>query len=136
MIPLGVLAGQVKPAFNYVVNGDFASSTGWTLGSGWSISGGKAVASSAGAGSTLQTTAADTMTTGTYRVTFTVSNYTGSGAVAPRVANTTGTKRNANGTYVEDIVVASVDNQFIQFVSSGLTALNASLDDISVIKIA
>jgi hypothetical protein len=61
-----------------VVNGDFASGTGWTLGTGWAVGTGTLNASAAGTGVTA--TRASVLTVGLYyQITFTITAYTNGG---------------------------------------------------------
>lgn len=109
-----LLASGQSLGENVIGNGDFASDTLWTKGAGWTISGGKAN-KAAGGGSLSQIFG--TLASGTYRVTYTISNWTGSGAVTVAITGTgpvtNGTARSANGTYTEDLTVSSPDG--IQF---------------------
>lgn len=102
-----LLASGQQLGENVVGNGDFASDSLWTKGTGWTISGGKAHC--AGAGSLSQTIAA--LSSGVYRVTYTISNWGGVGSIRATIngvgPDTDGTARSANGTYVEDLTISS-----------------------------
>jgi hypothetical protein len=86
-----------------VSNGDFSSSTGWSVSSPWAISGGHLVRSSASSSnpSALQSSGlAKALVTGAlYKVIFTVS--VSAGSVRVGVGGTLGTARSASGTYTE-----------------------------------
>lgn len=105
-----LLASGQQLGENVVVNGDFASDNLWTKGTGWTISGGKAN-KAAGGGSLSQVFGA--ISSGTYRVTYTISNWGGSGSIAVAITGSgpseIGTSRSANGTYTEDLTVSAPD---------------------------
>ena len=97
-----------------VTNGDFATDTAWTKGTGWTISAGVADVSGAQGGDT-DLEQGITVTDGdSYEVTFTVLNYT-AGTITPRVGGTAGTARSANGTYTEVIVAGSGSAPELEF---------------------
>jgi hypothetical protein len=78
--PSGYGLYEFQPALSYpnlVTNGDFGSSTGWTLGTGWSI--GSGVLTKTGANATSATTplSADIKAGYTYRLTFTLTRTAG-----------------------------------------------------------
>ena len=107
MIPSAYKDGKlysIRPVPEYgaelVTNGTFDTDSGWNKGSGWTISGGKANASSA----TSDFTQTISYTLGkTYRISYTISNYS-SGSVRTLLgAYIAGTTRSSNGTYIEDI---------------------------------
>lgn len=80
--PVGLMLDKSKGLVlgsELVTNGDFSSSTGWTLGSGWSISGGRANIDGTNAGSSLLTLAAGVSATAgkVYKVSFTYSSTSG-----------------------------------------------------------
>lgn len=108
-----------------VVNGDFASDTVWTKGTGWTISGGSANrVPSAGSENLTQ----NILTVGKYyELTFTVSNYV-AGSVTPLI----GVSGNlvsvtANGTYTYRGVCAGNTTLYFQ----GNPASNLSIDNVS-----
>jgi hypothetical protein len=83
---------------NIVTNGNFATDSDWSKGTGWTISDGKAhadVSSTAALSQTLSTGAGNT-----YDVTFTISNLT-AGSIQPQFGGTlaTPTSANSNGTH-------------------------------------
>ena len=85
-----------------IVNGDFATDTGWTKGAGTTISGGSANFA-ASVGYVLYNAAVSGMAAGgVYDVTFTVSNYV-SGSIRAYLGVTAafGTTVSANGTYTQ-----------------------------------
>lgn len=98
------------PAVNLIVNGDFATTTGWTLGTwGWVITGGKCTKTENGGSSVDQTV--KTLDYGkNYSVTFTLSGVTGGQIVFATGFGGAGhetTPRTANGTYTETISTAA-----------------------------
>ena len=110
-----------------IVNGDFATDSNWTKGTGWSISGAlNAVAT---------TSTAFQINTGivsgkTYKVTYTISNYV-SGSVRIELGSgnvSVGTIRSANGTYTEYIV--ALGDETIYF--DGIVSFTGSIDNVSV----
>lgn len=108
----------------FIENGDFATDTIWTKGSGWTISGGTANAS--GASSDLEQNASEPLIEGmSYTVTFTMTF--SSGSVTPKVGGTSGTTRTSAGTYTETIIAGST--QVIEFTGS---SFNGTIDDVSV----
>lgn len=111
---------------NMVKNPDFVRDEFWSKGTGWTI--GSGVAS--GAATTDAITQDIGVSAGnTYRVTFTVSNYS-SGSVRPAIGTTgIGTARTANGQYIEDITYAGTGS-LVSF--KGVTAFTGDIDLISV----
>lgn len=117
---------KIVGGLEYVINGDFASSTGWTLGGGWTISLGAAQATSAS--SDLSTTAAFTLVAGTgYTITYTIT--LSAGTVTPSIGGTAGVTRTGAGTYTEVIVAGAT--QLIAFTGAGFTGTvdNVSAND-------
>ncbi len=90
---------------NIVNNGDFATDSDWTKGSGWSISGGKAVGSATGA-SLYQADGANYTSGKLYKVTFEVLDYV-SGSVRPEVTNVAGSYVSSNGVFIQYITATS-----------------------------
>lgn len=110
------------------VNGDFESSTGWTVAAGVVISGGVATFTNATSSSALFRSASVSVGK-TYQVTVVVSSYT-SGSLNARLFGglAVGASITAAGTYTFRDVVTSA-NFNIGFVASGATAV---IDNISV----
>ncbi|OUU70628.1 MAG: hypothetical protein CBC27_08485 [Opitutia bacterium TMED67] len=91
-----------------IINGDFATDSDWTLGTGWTISNGKLRADNV---SLINTFQAYVYTSGkTYKVTYTISDYV-KGEVRFQLGGgggtVNGTARDANGTYTEYIVATN-----------------------------
>ena len=109
-----------------VVNGDFATDSVWTKGTGWTISGGTANVASGSDGAALSQ---DICQVGVVnRVVFTISNYTGSGFVRLRTGGALQVQDfSANGTYTFDVVPTSVSFSFARYVTGSL-----SIDNVSV----
>ena len=103
----------------------------WTFGTGWSTDGTKAIAT-ASSNSNL-VTSASILNGNTYKFTYTVSDYSGSGTVKPMlgtVGAVSGTVVNANGTYTENLV-ANANQSTIAFRTGG-TAFTGSIDNIVI----
>ncbi len=86
--PVGLMLDKSKGLVlgsELVTNGDFSSSTGWTLAGGWSISGGKLVGGNAG---NLASQASVTTSGSWYKVSFDYNCTTGASI---RICNTSGT---------------------------------------------
>jgi hypothetical protein len=113
-----------------ITNGNFATDSDWTKGTGWSISGGVANCDGTNAALLFQSLSGTT-TNDTFKVTYTISNYIsgsvfvgfGSGLNQPN-----GTTRNANGTYTEYLTKTSVSTSF------GFKSISfiGSIDNVSV----
>jgi len=106
----GSVARVINPALalgrDVVINGDFASDTVWTKGTGWSIAGGVAHCDgSQTANSNLQQPDIISKSK-TYETTFTVSNRS-AGGVRLSLGGAAGVKRTANGTYTEIITAGT-----------------------------
>lgn len=116
------------PSANMVVNGTFDTATDWTPGSGWTIP--TPVATGTAASGNLEQTAANTLVLGTnYRVVYTISNYVG-GDVTMVLGGNSGTARSANGTFTEDINIATLTDQLISLQPGA--AFTGDIDDIEV----
>jgi hypothetical protein len=112
---VSVATAVFSPAFTkYVVNGDFASSTGWTAGAGWTIAAGVATAVLSSAALT-RTSAALLVTGKSYSITYTITRSAGS--VVATIGGTSGVSRSAAGTYTETIVAGA--SQLIGFTGTG-----------------
>ena len=120
-----------------VENGNFLSSTGWTLGASWAITTRTLLTGYASytAGST------DTMyqdvngvTGKVYLVAFTVSNYVGAGSVTASMGTGSGTARTADGTYIEEITSSGTNPQRLTFTpAAGGTSFD--IDNVSVLRV-
>jgi len=116
-----------------VTNGDFASSSGWTLpGVGTnSITGGQAVLSGA-SGYLLRT--GTSITAGQwYRVSFTVTGYSGSGTVRPYIQASPvfGSNVTGNGTFVQ-YLLATTTNANTEIGLNFASSFTGNIDDISI----
>ena len=131
---------SIKPAQSFgselVTNGDFSTDSDWTKGTGWTISGGKAISNSAVAFQSLTQAGAISNSNGrTYKVKFTISDYS-SGGVALYIS---GFINNsffvfANGDYEYNLTVSSGTSGNVEFLThSG--GFIGSIDNVSVKKI-
>jgi hypothetical protein len=109
-----------------VTNGDFATDSDWTLGTGWSIEDGKANVDTASNNRIEQ----DGIVSdgNTYAITFTILNYN-SGSIRLRLGNTYGEYTSGNGTYTQYIQCTTNDKFRIYASSSGA---DLSIDNVSV----
>ncbi len=112
-------------------NGGFATDTDWTKGTGWTIASSAASCDGTQTGNSDLEQAITTSSGTTYRVTFTVSNYS-AGTITPIVADGSGTAINADGTYIKDIVASTGSN--LQFRAD--SDFVGTLDTVSVAKVA
>jgi len=111
-----------------VVNGDFATDSNWTKGTGVTISGGKA--NWINTINNVGVTQSGIMTSGkNYKVVFTVSNYS-SGSVRLRYPSIT-ERITSNGTYTY-YINATDTNLYIQGETNGDANVNFSIDNVSV----
>ena len=118
-----------KPVPSYgaelVTNGNFATDSNWTKGTGWTISGGTANGTGSVISSIIQQ---PTYIVGrTYKLTFTISNRT-VGTIRPFIGVTSGLFYTSNGTFSENIVYSSGTDVNIQKRDS----FNGSIDNVSV----
>jgi len=111
-----------------VTNGDFATDSNWTKGTGWTISGGKANASSA----TSDLIQSISFTLGkTYRLTYTISNYS-AGSVRTFIgAYVAGITRNSNGTFTDLLTPTNASSNSLLYIV-GLSGFVGSIDNVSV----
>ena len=112
---------------NVVINGDFASDTIWSKGTGWTIAAGVASCDGSQVANT-SLTQADLIPAGKdYEATFTVSNYS-AGSVRIVLGNVEGTFRSANGTYVQAITSINAGNLKIE----GNATFVGDIDNVTV----
>ena len=85
-----------------VTNGDFATDSNWTKGTGWSIGGGVAISDGSSGYSFLQQTSVNILNGKTYKISYSVTSYT-SGSVEVGVGGTSNNniQRNSVGDFVE-----------------------------------
>lgn len=132
-VPRGGGLYEFQPAFVYpelVTNGDFSSSTGWTLGTGWAVASGKAT-KTAGSGSDLSR---PILVEGgkVYRVNFTISARSAGTLIVKTntglVGDTSATV-SVNGTYSR---LFRAPPGVTSIVLTADAAFNGSVDDLSV----
>ena len=116
---------------NVVINGDFATDSNWTKGTGWTISSGSANCDGSQTGTTSLTPLLDNVVNNvTYIVEYTISNYS-SGSISIKLGNTGyGAVRNANGTYREEIKALATTFPRTQFNAD--SSFDGSIDNVSV----
>ena len=108
-----------------VTNGDFATDSDWTKGTGWTISGGKAVAA-AGTSSRLEQSISDL--SGKFcKVNLTLSDYGGGGSIYIDFGSTNSSYINTNG---EHTVYGTFDQNKVEIFKGG--AFSGSIDNVSV----
>jgi len=108
-----------------ITNGDFATDSDWTKGTGWTISGGKAVAV-VGTSSRLEQSISGL--SGKYcKVNFTLSDYGGSGSVYVDFGSTNSSLINTNA---EHTVYGTFDQNKFELFKGG--AFSGSIDNVSV----
>ena len=111
-----------------VTNGDFATDSDWSKGTGWTISGGTANCDGTQSGNTDLSQNITTDTGKQYKITYTVSNYSaGSIFIRLNSGNVTSTK-SSNGTFTEVLSGASGT----QFILRANLDFNGSIDNVSV----
>jgi hypothetical protein len=120
---------QVVSTTELVTNGNFATDSNWTKGTGWTISGGKANVASGSDGSALSQ---DISKVGVVnRVTFTISNYTGSGFVRLRTGNSSQVQDfSANGTYSFEVIPTTTTFSFARYMNGSLSIDNVSVKEV------
>ena len=134
LAPSGVSNGTVftqKPVPIYgpelVTNGDFATDSDWSKGTGWTISGGTA---SFNGGADAAISQSSVVTSGTeYKVLFTISDLTTSGSLQLRFGSTGSVDKtiNKNGTYYFHL---TADGTTLYF--RAISGFNGSIDNVSV----
>jgi len=118
-----------------VTNGDFASPTGWTVGTNWSISGGQLVGSSVPAFTTTFQSTASLVAGKTYEITYDVVTFT-AGVVRVLFAGgtqATGVSRASAGSFRE-VLVANSGNNLIA-IGSGSGGFTGVVDNLSIKEI-
>lgn len=124
-------AGNFAISAEMISNGDFATDTVWSKGTGWTISGGKATKAVSGNGSYLVQGAS--VTDRIYRVTFTVSDYSAGtcGGIAGTTSNAP-TQVSANGTYTHYVRATNTGGVGVW----GSASFVGSIDNVSVVEVS
>lgn len=126
-----VMKASVHAPVERVTNGDFATDTDWTKGTNATISGGTlSYAGGSGNTDTYQTIGAQTVGD-TIRIEFTISNYV-SGTASVRTSGGTTADQNADGTYVETIVLTGSGGTLYVDVSNNFVG---DVDNVSWTKV-
>jgi hypothetical protein len=115
-----------------VTNGDFATDSDWTKGTGWTISGGKANGASAGGDITQ---AISIPINKTYRVNYTISNYSSGIFRIILGGYVAGTNKAANGTYTDIITVSNASSNSLLYLAGDVSAVTLSIDNVSVMEV-
>ena len=113
-----------------VDNGAFATTNSWTLGTDWAIAGGDATIASTDATTSSLSQASISVSTGSqYRVTYTVSELSGTAAtILPNLGNQILTARTADGTYTEDFYFFGTATLSFKF--SSTSAATGTIDNV------
>jgi hypothetical protein len=131
---VGTLGSELMP------NGTFDTSTGWILNTGVSITGGALVFSSTAAGNGASTTITALTAGSVYRLTYTVSGYSG-GTIFPRITRPgradIQTTISGNGTFDFTFVSNFAGQTLVIFVASGNGgSATASIDNVILKQIS
>jgi len=113
-----------------VTNGDFATDSNWTKGTGWSIANGKA-SRTAQSGSTACDQSISLIAGKKYKIVYTLTISAGSFNVRfSGTTNVNGLSRTTSGTYVDYLVAATGNNTFRLVGANG--SFVGSIDNVSV----
>jgi len=111
-----------------VTNGDFATDTDWTKGTGWTISGGTANANTTG--SFVNLTQNNVFENGkTYKTSFTITNYTQGEIRLTQAGIDISGSQNSLGTYETTFTSSSADARCIM---QGINSFIGSIENVSV----
>lgn len=119
-----------SPPTDLVTNGDFATDTVWTKGTGWTIAGGFGVHASGNVATLSQTITAGLDEGDSYFVQYDLV-VTAGGGVTVSVGGTAGTLRISTGTYTETIVAGSTE--LIEF--TPVTDLVGTVTNVELFKL-
>jgi hypothetical protein len=108
-----------------ITNGDFATDSDWSKGTGWSISGGLLNASSV---SSNCFQSSSFVLGKTYKLTYSISNYVSGSFRATIGSSGFGQNRSSNGTFVEYIVYSGANFFYLR----GSSSFIGSIDNVSV----
>ena len=122
--PSGLVEDVALLGDELVTNGDFATDSNWSKGTGWTIANG--VASQSGGNATLQQSGILTANK-IYKLVFEITEIT-SGSVRCYFGGNYSTYRSSTGTYTEYITNGSTSTFFIQ----GNASFTGSIDNVSV----
>jgi len=116
-----------------VTNGDFATDSNWTKGTGWSIANGKA-SRTAQSGSTACDQSISLIAGKKYKIVYTLTISAGSFNVRfSGTTNVNGLSRTTSGTYVDYLVAATGNNTFRLVGANG--SFVGSIDNVSVVEV-
>lgn len=120
---------MATPGSELILNGDFSTTSDWTLGTGWSITGGVASFTSAAVAASI--TQPVTLTAGkVYAITFTATR--SAGTLTPRFTggtNVSGTAITSSGTFTQ-YLISQTGNTTLDFLAS--ISFAGTIDNVSV----
>jgi len=124
-------ATEIGP--DLIRNGDFASDTIWSKGTGWTIAAGVATAVATGASALSQT--ASFQSGKTYRVSFSITaqNIAGGGIAFIVGGGLQSTPRTGVGRYTQDVIAGATTT--FQFNAAGAGTWEGSIDNVTVQKV-
>ena len=125
---VSVLVANETIGAELVTNGNFATNSGWTKGTDWTISGG--TANAAAVTSDLTQTVSFTLGQ-TYKLTYTVSNYSAGTLQGNLGAYTVNTPISANGTYTDILTPTNASSNSLLYFY-GTTAFTGSISNVSL----
>ncbi len=133
------LADMGASQLELVTDGSFTGGpSGWTVDTGVAITdigGGdyEAVFTASGTNTEFWRAPVANITTGRYRVTYTITSYT-AGTFRPNIAGVVGTTRSSAGTFTEEVLITSIGAQRVGV--RGTSASNtARIDDLSIVRV-
>lgn len=121
----GIMVFVADGLEQHVANGDFATDTIWTKGTGWTIAAGVATATGAISTALSQTSTVTLIAGQSYNLIYTVTR--SAGGIIPSIGGVNGTERTASGTYRETIIAGAT--QTLAFTGNAFTG---TLDNISI----
>ena len=114
---------------NLVINGNFDTDSNWTKGTGWAIANGKANATSAS--SDLFQIGVPFSLNKTYKLTYTISNYSQGNTRAILGGYVVGGSRNTNGTFTDILTPTNVSSNSYVYIE-GQSGFTGSIDNVSL----
>ena len=118
-----------SPYANIVQNGTFDTDTNWTKGTGWTIANGKANATSAS--SDLFQIGVPFSLNKTYKLTYTISNYSQGNTRSILGGYIFGSTRNTNGTFTDILTPTNGSSNSYVYIE-GQSSFTGSIDNVTV----